>query len=259
MRAATDGVEVVIPAAGRATRMLPLSKFIPKELLPLGGVPALAYALAEGAHLGGWTHVVSRPLGDEVVRQVCDQYVPELMRPTLRLAVPVQKVPTGLAAAVAVPGEASAPRAVILPDEILGRDNGFVAEMVRCCRTLGGSVLAVRLLAPEARAEKGAVALSRIEGGPAWRVAGAREGAAPGYSDLSVIGRYVLEPKLIGLATQLTPGRRGELDMCDLVNLGIAHGLRVFAMQYDGPWLDIGTPSGYAEACVEMHRRGMAF
>jgi len=113
---------LIIPAAGLGTRMQPVSRTLPKEMLPLGGRPAIYYALQEGLAAAVSHFVIIVSPGKEAVREYCEQ---ELERAAaaghaMRVTFLYQKEPRGEMDAISLAREtvAGCPVAVIYPDNI---------------------------------------------------------------------------------------------------------------------------------------------
>ncbi len=133
----------VIPCAGKGTRFQPITRTVPKELLPMVAKPALQLVVEECAG-AGIEHVVlvssrAKPAIAGFAADVVDHV------PGLRITVTYQDEPLGLGHAVgcarrAVAGE---PFAVLLPDELMG-DSSLLAQMIAVCERTGGSVVGLK-------------------------------------------------------------------------------------------------------------------
>jgi UTP--glucose-1-phosphate uridylyltransferase len=249
----------VIPAAGRGTRLLPATKAIPKELLPLGSVPALQFVLEEclRAQVRHLCLVVSPE--KEALRRYLTPSVPEEGAPAelvrleellagLEIEFVVQEEPLGLGHAVwlgcqALPAE---PFAVLLPDEIYPHPGSGLD------RLLASAANGVRLLLRRVSAEQASrfgIVAGRQEGEHV-SVTGLVEKPRPeeAPSDLAVMGRYVLPPEIARHLAALRPGAGGELQLTDAIASYLAAGGAVTGTLDEGVRLDLGDRESYGQA-----------
>jgi UTP--glucose-1-phosphate uridylyltransferase len=231
---------VVIPAAGVGARFLPLSRFVPKELLLLGDRPLIHHALVEAARAEFDTAVVVLSPAKLVLRR----YLQEVEMP-LPVELVDQPEPAGLGNAVLrARALASPPFGVLLPDDVIlsgepwrllrsAHDGAATAAL--CVRHVPAH-LTSRFGIASCRLERGRMLVEQLVEKPA-------PGTAP--SNLAVLGRYVVtEPVL----TALEGGFRGESK-----ELELTHGFAavtaqppgVVAVPFDGDVFDCGTPADY--------------
>jgi len=261
----------VIPAAGRGTRFLPLTHAIPKELLPVGDVPALHVVIDEaiGAGIDHIVLVISHDK-DAVRRYVApDAEIIDRVAASGRVELAerlasfgsrvdmtfvVQDEPLGLGHAVGCARDVvgQQPFAVMLPDELMA-SSSLLMSMAATCGATGGSVVALRsvphhevsaygVVAPAAPVdEHGVVAIADVVEKPA---------AADAPSDLIIIGRYVLTPDVFDHLARLTPGAGGELQLTDALRTQARvrpfHGVVSQVGRHD-----TGTPAGWVRAVID--------
>ena len=260
----------VIPAAGAGTRFLPVTKAVPKELLPIGDRPAIQLIIDEA--LGaGIEHIVvvssrSKPSIERYFER--DDELIEMLRAKgkdataerlaaigrdWRVTIAYQDNPRGLGHAVGCGRDAvgEEPFAVLLPDELMG-DSSLLAQMVDVCLKTGGSVVgAKRVPADEVSAygvldptgpigDDGVVPVRDLVEKPA---------AADAPSDLIIIGRYVLTPDVFDEIADLRPGAGGELQLTDALRAQASrapfHGVVGSVERYD-----TGNPVGFLQAAI---------
>ncbi len=268
----------VIPAAGLGTRMLPATKVLPKEMLPVAGKPLIQYAIEEAAASGIETVILvvrnqkslvqshferdlalessleSRhlPAAAEEIRRLKDianlQYVE-------------QHQPLGLADAIccARPLIVDEPFVVLLPDVIMVNDDPVARQMIRAHTNHEGSVVAIREIEPWEVDRHGIVEVDHSMAAASdatVRITGLVEkpslGTAP--SRLGVFGRYVLEPAIWGAIEQTNPDARGEIQLTDALNL-LCKQNSLFGLCFEGHHYDAGDRLGYFRANVDLSLR----
>lgn len=261
----------VIPAAGRGTRFLPLTQAVPKELLPLGDVPALHLVIDEAID-AGVEHIVMVISDDKVALRRYLQPEPELVErvaasgrhrladrlasfgTSIRVSFVVQDRPLGLGHAVGCARDAvgDEPFAVLLPDELMGSAS-LLQSMTQVAATSGGSVVALRTVPADQVSAYGVVEpVSSVDadGVVAIRDVIEKPPAAEAPSDLIIIGRYVLTPDVFDHLAQLTPGAGGELQLTDALRAQARvrplHGVVSRVGRHD-----TGTPPGWVRAVVD--------
>jgi UTP--glucose-1-phosphate uridylyltransferase len=277
-------VKAVIPAAGLATRFLPATKAVPKELLPVVDRPVLQYIVEEAAAAGigdillvtgrGKTSMV-----DHFDRQPYLESRLEAKGDMDRLAAVVrpselaeiytcrQAEPLGLGHAVSY-GEShigNEPFVVMLGDEFLSEDQPLLPAMLDLQARAGGIVLAfievdwsetsrygVASVSPAA--DMRAIVAGHPGVGEVYRVTGLVEkppsDKAP--SNLAVVGRYVLPPEIFDAIRRIKPGAGGEIQLTDAMALLLAEGIPVHGIVYRGVRYDTGLPLGYLQAVVQI-------
>jgi UTP--glucose-1-phosphate uridylyltransferase len=274
-------IKAVIPAAGLATRFLPATKAVPKELLPVVDRPVLQYIVEEAASADikdillvtgrGKTSMV-----DHFDRNPYLESRLEAKGDTARLAAVLrtselaeiytcrQGEPLGLGHAVSyaeshVGGE---PFAVLLADEFCEEERPLLPSMLELQAQTGGIVLAFIEVPPDqvnrygiASVEDATADLAEIsDAGPVVKVTGLVEkppvGQAP--SNHAVVGRYVLPFGVFDAIRRTKPGAGEEIQLTDAIALMLAEGTPVHGIVYRGRRFDTGIPLGYLQATVEL-------
>ena len=267
-------VKAVIPAAGFGTRMLPATKAVPKEMLPVAGKPLIQYAVEEAAASGIETVILvirkhpsliqahfTRDLELESFledRQL--KAAAELVRRLTELVdlrYVEQERPLGLAHAIGCARSlvGADPFVVLLPDVIMMNDEPVVSQLIRAHEQHGGSVVAIREVEPSEVERHGIVQVEPTEH-PFDRsvcVAGLLEKPsienAP--SRLGVFGRYLLEPAIWDAIAQTDRDARGEVQLTDALNL-LCHKKPLCGLFFDGQSYDAGDRAGYLKANIEL-------
>ena len=260
--------KAVIPAAGLGTRLLPATKVLPKELLPVVDRPASQYALEE-ASASGITHVIfviSRSKQDirryftPDAHRLADRDKAGLLSGLNALLERVtvscvyQDEPRGLGHAVLCAREAvgDEPFIVILPDDLGQADPPLSAQLLRVYERTGTGVLALEQI-PRQHIHRYGVIAGQQTAPRTYAISDLVEKPPPGSepSDLAIIGRYVLPPGMFSILTQVRPGSGGEIQLTDgLRVLQQRHGL--YGYVFTGRRHDVGTIPGLLETTIRL-------
>ena len=264
--------KAVFPVAGLGTRFLPATKASPKEMLPIVDKPLIQYA-AEEAEKAGVDQLVfitgrnKRSIEDHFDRACELESLLESVGKVKLLDIVRNVIPSrvncvyvrqpealGLGHAVlcAKPVVGDEPFFVLLADDLIRGDrNGVCAQMAEVYERFGCSVLAVQEVPREETKQYGIV---KVEPGPQGelRVVSMVEKPAPADapSNLAVVGRYLLTPRIFEKLEHTRAGAGGEIQLTD----GIADLLAdepVIAYPFAGKRYDCGSKLGYLEATVE--------
>lgn len=258
--------KAVIPAAGLGTRVLPATKVIPKEMLPLADTPTIQY-IAEEAVASGVRHVTI--VTSRTKRAIEDHFdeAPELTATLQRKGAQAkleeitrvetmadftfvrQRRPLGLGHAVlmARASVGEEPFGVLLGDDLV--DNGdarpCLRQLIEAHERFGGSVVAVMRAPHEQISRYGVVALGERMDARTHRVVDLVEKPpveeAP--SDLIIIGRYVLTPGIFDALASTKPGAGGEIQLTDALRT-LMRREPVYAYEFEGTRYDTGDPVG---------------
>ena len=238
----------LVPAAGRGTRLRPLTDVVPKELLPLVDRPVMGWVAAELAACGiDELGVVVAPGKEAVAGYVGAHAI-------------LQPEPRGLGDAVLC-GEAwagGAPFAVALGDAVIGAHPP--ARIVERLATAleehdAAAAVAVQRVAPEKVSRYGIVAGATAGSDPfVARALVEKPAARDAPGDMAIAARYVLTPEIFDALRATAPGHGGELQLTDAIALLLGEGATVVAVPLtaDEPRFDVGNPESYAEAYVTL-------
>jgi len=265
-------LKAVFPVAGLGTRFLPATKASPKEMLPVVDKPLIQYA-AEEAEAAGIDQLVfitgrsKRSIEDhfdkayELEAELKSagkdkllQIVQNVMPPEVSCIYLRQAQALGLGHAVlcAKPVVGDEPFVVILADDLIDAEPGVVEQMIAQHARYGCSILAVEEVPRQETNKYGIVATSPGANGE-LRVTSIVEKPAPqdAPSNLAVVGRYLLTPRIFDKLEHVGRGAGGEIQLTD----GIAALLKdepVIAYPFQGKRYDCGSKLGYLEATVEL-------
>ncbi|MCT1450199.1 UTP--glucose-1-phosphate uridylyltransferase [Corynebacterium sp. p3-SID1194] len=269
---------VVVPAAGMGTRFLPATKTVPKELLPVVDTPGIELIAEEAAQLGAERlAVVTAPGKDEVMEHFgeFDQLRATLLgrgkeeqaqkvsraAEIIRAEAVVQEEPLGLGHAVgcaeSILDDGEDVVAVMLPDDLV-LPTGVMEKMANVRAELGGSVLCAFEVSPEEVFNYGVFDVRDVEGhDDVKRVVGMVEKPDPADapSNFVATGRYLLDRKIFDALRRIEPGKGGELQLTDAIELMINEGHPVHVVVHNGKRHDLGNPGGYIPANVDFGLR----
>jgi UTP--glucose-1-phosphate uridylyltransferase len=270
-------MKAVIPAAGLATRFLPATKAVPKELLPVVDRPVLQYIVEEAAAAGindillvtgrGKTSMVDhfdrRPDLEQRLAAKGDGEQLAAIRRLSQLAEIYtcrQGEPLGLGHAVSyaeshVGGD---PFVVLLGDEFTDEANPLLPDMLDLQAATGGIVLAfIEIPWPEVSrygVASFAAAPALSSGTEVVKVTGLVEKPRPedAPSNLAVVGRYVLPNAIFDAIRRTGPGAGGEIQLTDAMAALIKAGMPAHGVVFRGTRYDTGAPIGYLQAVVQL-------
>jgi UTP--glucose-1-phosphate uridylyltransferase len=261
----------VFPVAGLGTRFLPATKTVPKEMLPVVDRPLIQYAVDEAVEAGCDTLVFITNRYKHAVADYFDKayelehrleksgksellgLIRDVLPPKVRAVFVTQSEALGLGHAVlcARPVVGDAPFAVLLPDDLIwNQGRGALGQMADLAAERGASVIAVQDVPPEQTGSYGIVATEAFDGrSGAIRqiVEKPRPEVAP--SNLAVVGRYVLSPRVFDLLQSTRPGSGGEIQLTDAIAALLAE-QPVLAYRFAGRRFDCGTRIGLVEATI---------
>jgi UTP--glucose-1-phosphate uridylyltransferase len=268
--------KAVFPAAGWGTRFLPATKAQPKEMLPLVDKPIIQYAVEEAVAAGVEQVIIvtssqKRAIEDhfdlsyelealleekgdiEMLRQV--RHISDLAQ----VAYIRQKEQLGLGHAVLMAKDliGHEPFAVILPDDVVIGDRPCIGQLIHAYHQTHGSVVAVMEVPEEETKRYGVIAAEPtddpLDHGRLHKVTRLVEKPAPedAPSNLAIIGRYVLTPKIFDKLEQTPRGSGGEIQLTDAIQ-ALMEEQAVYAYEFEGTRYDAGTTMGWLKASVEL-------
>jgi UTP--glucose-1-phosphate uridylyltransferase len=266
--------KAVFPAAGWGTRFLPATKAQPKEMLPLVDKPIIQYAVEEAVAAGieqviivtssqkraiedhfdlsfELEHLLEERGDIDMLRQI--RHISDLAQ----VAYIRQKEQLGLGHAVLMAKElvGHEPFAVILSDDVVVGDTPCIGQLMRAYEQTKSSVVAVMEVPQSETGRYGVIATDEIhENDPRLhRVKGLVEKPDPeaAPSNLAIIGRYILTPKIFDKLEQTPRGAGGEIQLTDAIN-ALMDEQEVYGYAFEGVRYDSGTKMGWLKASVEL-------
>ena len=268
--------KAVLPAAGWGTRFLPATKAQPKEMLPLVDRPVIQYAVEEAVAAGIEQIIIvtssqKRAIEDhfdlsyELEHLLEEKGDIEMLRQIRRIsdlaqiAYVRQKEQLGLGHAVLVAKElvGHEPFAVILSDDVVVGDRPCIGQLIHAYQQTHASVVAVMEVPHDETSRYGVIAaepsVDPLDHGRLHRVTRLVEKPDPADapSDLAIIGRYVLTPKIFDKLEQTQKGAGGEIQLTDAIE-ALMEEQQVYAYEFEGTRYDAGTTMGWLKASVEL-------
>ncbi|MEM5314231.1 UTP--glucose-1-phosphate uridylyltransferase GalU [Paraburkholderia sp. JHI869] len=264
--------KAVFPVAGLGTRFLPATKASPKEMLPVVDKPLIQYAVEEAIAAGITEMIFVTGRSKRAIEDHFDKsyeieaeleargkmQLLELVRGIKPSHVDCfyvrQPEALGLGHAVLCAEKlvGDNPFAVILADDLLHGEPPVISQMVDLFDHYHSSVLGVEEIPREDTRSYG------IVDGRAWeeniiKLSGIVEKPAPDVapSNLGVVGRYILKPRIFQHLRALKPGAGGELQLTDAIE-SLLSDEQVLAYKYRGKRYDCGSKIGYLKATVEF-------
>lgn len=256
--------KALIPAAGRGTRMRPVTWAVPKELLPVGTKPAIHRVVEEAAAAGlDRIGVVLGP-GKELIRDYLEAACRRGDLPGLDFEFLLQKEPRGLAEAISVARDFTAGEAfaLLLPDNVLLSPQHRLAPLTELSASAGKDVVGVLELDAEASGRYGNSGLfdGRPIGPGLFEIHRLRDKGPgrleipPGTTVLRTCGRYVCRPHVMDWIDELRPGIEGEFDEVPVYQRIAADG-GLLGRLLPSPLFDVGHPAGFLAANAHLHSR----
>ncbi len=263
--------KAIFPVAGLGTRFLPATKSIPKEILTLVDPPLIQYAIdeARAAGIKEFIFITSRgksaledyfdhsPELEATLRRAGKDALLEILRETNMdsgaIAYVRQNRPLGLGHAVWCARRliGDEPFAVLLPDDVIAAEKPCLQQMVEAYAQTGGNIVAA-MEVPVAKTSSYGVLDVAEDMGSVVSVKGMVEkpkaGEAP--SNLAVIGRYILSPKVMRNLDKVKPGAGGEIQLTDAIAKEAKTPGTVFGYRFRGQRYDCGTKAGFLQATV---------
>ena len=269
--------KAVFPAAGWGTRFLPATKAQPKEMLPLVDKPVIQYAVEEAVAAGieqviivtssqkraiedhfdssyELEHLLEERGDIEMLRRV--RHISDLAQ----ISYVRQKEQLGLGHAVLMARElvGHEPFAVILSDDVVASERPCIGQLIHAYGETHSTVVAVMEVPPDETDRYGIIDPAPPNGEAGrdprlHRVKGLVEKPPPGTapSNLAIIGRYVLTPKIFEKLEQTPHGAGGEIQLTDALE-ALMEEQDIYGYAFEGIRYDAGTTMGWLKASVEL-------
>ena len=265
--------KAVLPVAGLGTRVLPASKVVPKEMLPVFDRPALQYVVDEAIAAGIEHFVFVTGRNKDAIEDYFDRAYEleaslqakgkQSLLDELNAVLPAagtcsfvrQQAPLGLGHAVWCARDVvgDEPFAVLLPDMIMVSDPPCLKSMTEAHALSGGNILSVEAVPHEDVSKYGIVELGAAGPGGLSALTGMVEKPEPADapSDYMISGRYILEPSIFDRLEDQNPGAGGEIQLTDAMVRLMAE-RDFFAFKFEGKTYDTGSKLGYLETFVAL-------
>lgn len=263
--------KAIFPVAGLGTRFLPATKSIPKEIMTLVDRPLIQYAIdeARAAGIREFIFVTSKgksaledyfdaaPVIEAELRRKGKKDLLELLKMTNMesgaIAYIRQQKALGLGHAVWCARRlvGDEPFAVILPDDVIAAEKPCLQQMVEAHAETGGNMVAAMEVVAEKASAYGVLDI-REDMGAIVSVKGMVEKpeASEAPSNLAVIGRYILTPRIMDNLNAMKAGTGGEIQLTDAIAAEISTSNNVFGFRFRGQRFDCGSKAGFLQATV---------
>ena len=262
--------KAVLPVAGFGTRVLPATKTIPKEMLPIVDRPALQYVIDEAREAGieHFIFVTGRNKGaiedyfdrayeleyslrENGKTDIYDQLSRDTPKPGSMSFVRQQSA-KGLGHAIWCAREiiGSEPFAVLLPDVLIKSKKSCLSQMVGAYKKVGGNVIAVDAIPHDQVSKYGVINPQKREG-DIIQMSGMVEKPNPDSapSNLKITGRYILQPEIMNILENQAAGINNEIQLTDAM-VRLMQNQKFHAYEYEGKDYDCGSKLGYFEAVL---------
>ena len=262
--------KAIIPAAGLGTRVLPATKAMPKEMLPIVDKPAIQYIVEEAVNAGIEEILIILGRNKSIIEDHFDRS-PELeaalakpgkealLEESLGIANLAniffvrQKQTLGLGHAVlmARPFTGSEPFVVMYGDDVILGEDPVAAQLIRAYEAYGRPAVGMKEVTPEAIVKYSSMKTAPIQGNH-YLIDDMIEKPAPGqeFSLFSILGRCLLTPEIYTILEHTAPGAGGEIQLTDaMAEMARAGGIT--GVDFTGKRYDMGNKLGVMQAQVE--------
>lgn len=264
--------KAVFPVAGLGTRVLPATKAMPKEMLTIVDKPLIQYVYDEAREAGieHFIFVTGRnknviedhfdkmfeldstlaARGKKAEQEILAQNQPEAGA----VSFTRQQAPLGLGHAVWCARDivGDEPFAVVLPDELVLNTPGCLKQMIETASKLGekSNVIAVEAVPDHLTHQYGICGVGKRTG-KMFEVDGMVEKPAKGTapSNLSITGRYILQPEIFRILETQERGAGGEIQLTDAM-IGLAKSQKFYGVEFEGERHDCGSKPGFLRANI---------
>ncbi|WP_338830558.1 UTP--glucose-1-phosphate uridylyltransferase GalU [Bradyrhizobium sp. 27S5] len=264
--------KAVFPVAGLGTRVLPATKAMPKEMLTIVDKPLIQYVVDEAREAGieHFVFVTGRnkgviedhfdrmfeldttlaQRGKKTEQEILAQNQPEAGA----MSFTRQQSPLGLGHAVWCARDivGNEPFAVVLPDELVLNTPGCLKQMIDAASKLGdkSNLIAVEAVPDELTHQYGICSVGKRSGNifeVDRMVEKPPQGTAP--SNLSITGRYILQPEIFDILATQERGAGGEIQLTDAM-IGLARTQKFYGVEFEGERHDCGSKPGFLRANI---------
>ena len=264
--------KAIIPAAGLGTRLLPNTKSIPKEMLPLVDKPVLQYIVEEAVAAGVEEILIITNRGKSPIEDYFD-YAPDLEARllsdgkekearTVREVADMadvyflrQKETKGLGHAIwrAKSFVGDEPFGILLGDDIMLSDTPVLKQLVNAAEANHCSAIAIREFPGEEICKYSSVKLEEKLSDRVYRIGDMNEKPTMDerLSNYAIMGRYVLTPAIFDILANTAPGRNNEIQLTDGMKQ-LCHVEPMCAVDFEGRRYDTGNLKGYLESIIDF-------
>lgn len=266
--------KAIIPCAGFGTRFLPVTKVLPKELLPIVDTPALSYIVDEAVASGIEEIVIVISPQKEDIRRLFEpnvalnarleevddkaSYLLANKSVNAKISFVTQETMNGNGNAILLCKEFAngEPVAVLFGDDVMysGSATPVTKQLIDAYEKTGGTIVGCQQTPEDVARRCGVMIVDKPVSDKITKIKGIIEkpqGEIP--SKLVSLGRFILSPDIFD-AIEKTPETKGEVYLTEAINL-LAETKGVYACEFEARRYDIGNKEGYLEATIEYALR----
>lgn len=267
--------KAIIPVAGLATRFIPLSKAVPKELLPLVDKPAIQYLVEEAIKSGikeivfvvnpqkrgvldyfekapKLEKILEEKKEDELLEKIKDL---EEISKEISFSYVVQKEQLGDGHAILQAKKiiGNEPFAVFFCDDIIDSKKPCLLQLLDVYKTCEKPVIALRKVPKEKTSLYGIVETEKIAN-RFHKIKKIVEKPSIGsvLSDIAIVGRYVLTPEVFEYLGKVRSNKKGELILAKVLMEMVDSGKIIYGYEIEGEWLECGNKLGYLKSNIYL-------
>jgi UTP--glucose-1-phosphate uridylyltransferase len=260
----------LFPAAGYGTRFLPATKAVPKEMLPILTKPLLQYGVEEALSAGISNMAIVTGRGKRAIEDHFDnsfeletqlngtskeRYLKEIKeiinKSTFTYVRQKQVLGLGDAILTGEPLIGAEAFAVLLADDLCDcNENGVISQLIKKYEQYKCSIVAIEEVPIDQTHKYGIISGSLIENSNnTYQVTEMIEkpDAKNAPSNMAIIGRYILTPDIFDILKNIKPGKDGEMQITDALNIQAKKG-KVIALKFKGKRFDCGSVNGFLDA-----------
>lgn len=262
--------KAVIPAAGLGTRVLPATKAMPKEMLPIVDKPAIQYIVEEAVAAGIEDILIITGRNKEIIEDHFDRspeleanlahaHKDEMLSECIEIANLAnisyirQRETKGLGHAISKARSFTGdePFVVLYGDDVIMGKDPVAAQLIRAYETYGKPCVGIKEVTPAQIVKYSSMKVAHLQDN-LYNITDMIEKPAPGqeFSLFSILGRCLLTPEIYDLLETTQPGAGGEIQLTDAMAM-IARAGGMTGVDFTGKRYDMGSKLGVMQAQVE--------
>ena len=245
--------EAIFPMAGLGTRLFPMTKTSPKELLTLMNKPLLHYAVEEALNSGieKFIFIIRKEKGPH---QTYFQKLKGLVS-SQNIHYVYQETPLGLGHAIACAKDYIKNEffAVLLPDEFISSQTPCLQQMLEVHAVKQANILAVQTVLQEEIPQYGIVDVEKTPLSSILKLKDLVEKPSleKAPTSLAIIGRYILSSRVFSYLERQQPGAKGEIQLTDSLR-ALLKEEPLYCLEFEGQRFDCGSKKGYLTATLRL-------
>lgn len=268
--------KLIIPAAGLGTRFLPITKAIPKEMLPIGNKPALQYIIQEGLD-AGIQHInmiissqkssiidyfsYNPALTDLLTQQNKGHLLSEINQiiDRINFQYSIQDKPLGVANALLKIENYINPHeffAMAYPDDIIVGQHSEIDNLIKISQKYKTIVFGLLQIPKEKISSYGVIAPGKQINDNLFEITDFVEKPTPqkAPSDLAIVGRFILHHDIFNYIKQIPQKNNQEIIWFDAIKIMMKQGYKVLGFKIQGKRFDTGIPQGWIDCINYLHK-----